>query len=159
MDPDTKAIIDESTEEHDEHPNDGDNLFCLKDGYKEIRDGGGRRHPHRNAFDLVDNKVPKAHPVVPHNKGHCFDDHAWVLGSEPIMGCRLEEVFLDAGDAVLRVDVSVHTNCIVSDERCIRWEHEFVEFFLEFRRVLEIRRLPFHDRLKLLIYPLPEGMG
>ncbi len=139
MDPDAEAVVNESTEEHDEHPNDGDNLFCLEDGYEEICNGGGRQHPHCNAFDLVDNKVPKAHPVVPHNEGHCFDNRAWVHRSKPIMGCGFEEVFLDAGDAVLRVDDSVNTNCIVSEEQCIWREREFVEFFLEFPGVLEIR--------------------
>ena len=119
----------------------------------------GWQHPHCNAFDLVGDKVPKVHPVVPHNKGHCFNNRVWVLGSKPIMGCGSEEVFLDAGNAVLCVNVSVHTNCIVSEEQCIRREREFVEFFLEFRGVLEICQLPFHDRLKLLIYPLPKGLG
>ncbi len=36
MDPDAKTVIGELTEEHDERPNDGGNLFCLEDGYEEI---------------------------------------------------------------------------------------------------------------------------
>ena len=80
-----------------------------------IGDGRCRQHAHSYPLDLVDNEVPKAHPVVPHHEGHGSDDGAGVLVVESEVRRGELQVLFDAGNTLLRVDVGVHAERVVCE--------------------------------------------
>lgn len=76
--PYSETVIDETFEEGQDGKGEGLYVGLLVDGYKEVRDGGCRRHPHCDTFVLMNKDVAKRHSVVVHDNIECFDE--WYRG-------------------------------------------------------------------------------
>jgi hypothetical protein len=108
VDPNFKSAIDEPPQESEVRAKQGGNVLGFKNGNKQVCNGGCWRHPHCYALCLVDNYVAKAHPVVPHDKGHVNNDCFRVLMTEVAASLFLVEVLADAGNRVFCIDICVH---------------------------------------------------
>ena len=67
MEPDPKAIVDESLEVQKEFSDVLKESLCLVDGNVEVGDRRCGGHSHRNSNKLADKDVTEAHPIVVHH--------------------------------------------------------------------------------------------